>query len=155
MSGVSNAVPGGSHIMPVDNINRTLQIAKTGSGFSVTFKNVVQPSGDGPLDIRIYHDSLVAYTLDTANCDWEFDHSAAVTLGTPGTPGNRYKNLSLQYTGQRCTGMTFEAAWLNIPGSNSDPYNMTFIVYTDPATGATYPTPLSVFIDPDIKNPGH
>jgi hypothetical protein len=32
---------------------------------------------------------------------------------------------------------------------------MTFIVYTDPATGATYPTPLSVFIDPDIKNPGH
>ena len=154
MSSVSNPVPNGAHIPLGDNIGRTLQIAKVNGTLTVTFENFTPHTGDQPLDIRIYHNSLVTLTLDTGNCDWEFHHGAAVTLGTPGYPGSRYKNL--QYgSGQRCVSVNFEAAYLDIQTANSDPYNMKFIVYTDPDTQTPYPTPLPLFIDPDIKNPGN
>src|SRR5689334_594284 len=142
MSNVSNPVPNGSHIPHVDTINLTLRIAKANGGFSVTFENFVPLPGDGPLDIRIYNNSLVALTLDTGNCDWEFDQNTAVTLGTPGTPGARYYNLALtRNANQRYVKATFEAAYLNISMANSDPYSMNFIVYNDPVTGLPYSPP--------------
>jgi hypothetical protein len=154
MSGISNAVPDGAHITPGSPINRTLQIAKVNGVLTVTFENFQPPSGDGKLDIRIYHDCVVTLTLDTGNCDWEFDRSAALTLGTPGYSGVRYHNLQLG-SGTRCTSAAFEAQYLNIQQANNDPYNMKFIVYNDPVTGAQYPNPLSLVIDPEIKNPGN
>ena len=154
MSNVANPITDGPPITPGAPVNRTLKITKNGGSLSASFEGVSSMPGDGPLDIRIYNDCVVTLALDTGNCDWEFDPAAAVTLGTPGSPGARYHNLRLATSNQRNVRATFEAAYLNITTANSDPYSMNFIVYTDPTTGAHYPQPVNLNIDPQIRNPG-
>ena len=149
-------VPAGPPITIVDHINHILQISGTNPDFFVKFENFTPMPGDQPLDIEIFHNSSITLTLDTGNCDWEFSHTADVPPITLGAHGRTilYSNLTAPIDGNgRCTQASLQASLADGPGS--DPYNMHVVIYTDPQTGAPFNPPVTRFIDPAFKNPGH
>ena len=134
----------------LDQTNIKFKITGTNPNFSV--------SPDNPLDFSVNHNGIVALSVDTTNCDWEFNIDYPVTLG-PELPPTRYQNLKRSFdpnTG-RCTQVSFEASYFSTytdSDANYDPYNVNFIIYTDPTTGNDLGQPAQKQIDPHIKNPG-
>jgi hypothetical protein len=116
------------------------------------------PSGgsDGPLDFRIpNYDCYVRFDLDP-KFKWEFDHTQPITLGRGKVTGERYHDLNTDPDAKGDhQSLRFHAKYLKQTSrTNTDPYNLNFLIYVMDANGKPLPVPLAVSVDPDIKNPG-
>lgn len=152
--GTQNPIPPGPHV-PGTILPFKLQISGCNGNYTVLFEGVKPKDSNNPLDIDINQNSVITFTLDTSNCDWEFDPAAGVTLGTLQSPKGTYVNLTENVDGNgRYTTATLEATFIPPPAANEDQYNLNFIIYKDPC-GTVYPggkswgTP-----DPHFWNPG-
>jgi hypothetical protein len=111
------------------------------------------PTGDGPLQIRILQDCTVILRL-SANWNWEFRHDNAVVLGPMDyTEKPRYFNLQPTIVNGQCLEVRFNALYLTDTDSNHDPYAIYVNIYNDEGL-ADGPVALLVRIDPDMTNPG-
>ena len=112
---------------------------------------------DGPLELKVTENCSITLQLDE-DIDWEFDQVAPLTLGDTADKGTRYFDLQSLLAGDsnKCVGVSLTALRKDaIPGpANRDPYNLNFLVYLRQTDGRRISTPLSLAIDPDIKNPG-
>lgn len=111
------------------------------------------PTGDGPLQLRIPKDCTIILRL-SANWNWEFRHDNAIVLGPMGYAEKpRYFNLQPTIVEDRCLEVRFNALYLTDGGDNLDPYAIYVNIYHD--SGSTDgQVALLVRIDPDMDNPG-
>jgi hypothetical protein len=159
--GVQNPIPSGTPLTPKQYVYITLHLApppRAGGDPIVTATGSPTLPGDDPLTIRIYADSVVAFTLDTSNADWEFSHAGGVSLATQGASGIRYHNLfpapGSTPSGVRSYTASFEATYFQQSSANKDGYNLNFMIWRG-ADGTVYENGRVYSIDPDIKNPGN
>lgn len=111
------------------------------------------PTGDGPLTIRVPQDCTIVIKLDDA-WKWEFRHENAIIIGTSEYPDPaRYFNLVQDIVDGRCMQVQFNAQYLDQDVVNDDPYLFYINLDQIMPDGTAAPT-LAVRIDPDIRNPG-
>lgn len=114
---------------------------------------VPDPTGDGPLQIRIPQDCTVILRL-SSNWNWEFRHDNAIVLGPMDyTEKPRYFNLQPTIVDGRCLEVRFNALHLADADGNNDPYAIYVNIYHDDGL-ASGSAALLVRIDPDMTNPG-
>lgn len=156
-------IPKSTQPSPGPSVNYTLGlVADVNGNLEPAFVGVVpnQKPGDGPLDIRIMEDCTIVITVDTSVYNWELKHKHSITLGLNSVyPGDRYFNLKETFDANgHCTGISFDAYYLDADVANLDPYNLSFLAYLQSLGGAgaaaAATAPLKVRIDPDIRNPG-
>lgn len=112
------------------------------------------PTGDGPLTIRVPQDCTIVIKLDDA-WKWEFRHENAIMIGTFDYPDPaRYFNLSEKIVDGRCMQVQFNAQYLDKDVVNDDPY-LFYINLDQVMPDGTPAQALAVRIDPDIRNPGN
>ncbi len=122
---------------------------------------------DLPLDMRVYdQNNKIELQLDTSNVDWYFDTSApdVVTVGVdktlPHSPTYYYYALTFGPSNPKCTLISFYARRCDDvdPSTqqkfvNKHPFTIRVLLDQD-VGGVTTTTPLVLYIDPGIKNPG-
>ncbi|HTQ14561.1 MAG TPA: nucleotide synthetase [Rhizomicrobium sp.] len=111
---------------------------------------------DPPCRLRIFRSCEVTLQLDDYN--WEFSSNNPIMLGDdPAT--SAYSNLAVappDADGLR-RSLSFHAEYIPVvQGSprDPDPFNLYIYVYLTTPAGGQVSYPLSVTVDPDIKNPG-
>ncbi|MEJ0024877.1 MAG: nucleotide synthetase [Rhizomicrobium sp.] len=162
--------PGESHPLPTwngdpapfpDTRTYTLSLRIGSDGYlepNVVSGTDYDPAEDGPLELRVQKkDCMVTIELDKA-IDWEFRRELPMSLGVAPDGQDRYfdvQGLPVD-AASRCMSISFRALLLKqgTPKVNKDPYNLHFRVYLRRMDGTRINTPLSLTIDPDIKNPG-
>lgn len=111
------------------------------------------PTGDGPLTIRVPQDCTIIIKLDDA-WKWEFRHENAIMIGTVNYPDPaRYFNLVQDIVDGRCMQVQFSAQYLDKDVVNDDPY-LFYVNLDQIMPDGTPASTLAVRIDPDIMNPG-
>ena len=108
--------------------------------------------------MRVPQNCQISISLDSS-WNWEFRHTNPVMLAAPNSPSGspasgRYYNLVPSTSpSSRCTSLTFCADYYNISGTNIDPVNIYVKLDQQNADGSAA-LPLTIVIDPDIKDPG-
>ena len=111
------------------------------------------PSGDGPLEIRVPEDCVIVLRLDPA-WQWGFRTTNAVMFGPMDYQDvPRYFNLQPVVEDGRCQEVRFNARYLDIKEDNWDPYALYLEVDQKTSEDAAVVT-LLIRIDPDVDNPG-
>jgi hypothetical protein len=162
-TGNEQAIPQRSGVTPPSYVQSyTLSVRTTSSGYLDFYWSSApsnfDPTKDQPLTMRVPQNCQIAISLDSS-WNWEFKHTNPVTLAAPSLPaGNpasgRYYNLVPSISSSsRCTSLSFCADYYSTTNNNVDPVNIYVKLDQQNADGSAA-LPLTIVIDPDIKNPG-
>lgn len=112
------------------------------------------PTGDGPLELRVPANCTLEICLDH-RWNWEFRQDNAVMLGPMNYPEDpRYFNLEHVVENGHCRKVRFDAQLLGTKDpKNRDPYAF-YVNLLKQASNGQFETEMMLRIDPDIINTG-